>query len=180
MLQWQRWRTTTEPATCKPQPVWSGLSRWMCWPELDGARGCAGLGAQALAPLQESERTQGAGGRDSMPLTGGVCLHCGHWVRVSFISGEPQSHTVWSAASPWPGAGEGGGEGGPQGRSPYRVHRPGETSLSPSCRPQLSCSLSLLPHALSACPRALCHVPVWCPPAPGHCPVCKWPLWLES
>lgn len=42
-----------------------------------------------------------------MPLAGGVCLHSGRSVRMNFIPGKPQSHTVWSAASPAREAGEG-------------------------------------------------------------------------
>jgi hypothetical protein len=38
-----------------------------------------------------------------MPLVGCAFFHCGHWVRMNFIPGKPQSHTVWSAALPGKG-----------------------------------------------------------------------------
>lgn len=34
------------------------------------------------------------GSRDSVPLAGGICFHCGHSVRMSFIPGKPQSHSL--------------------------------------------------------------------------------------
>lgn len=50
-------------------------------------------------------RARGGSG-DSVPLAGGIRLHSGHWVRMNFIPGKPQSHTVWSAACPAREAGE--------------------------------------------------------------------------
>lgn len=116
---------------------------------------------------------------DSLPLAGGVCLHCGHWVTMTFIPGEPQSHTVWSAASQ--------SQPGPGGRERAEGHeclgRPPLLSLSPLMSCMSSLSRCLTPHPQAACPLSLSlspSAPGWGPSVPGHGPVCSWPLWLEG
>ena len=90
---------------------------------------------------------------DSVPLAGGGCLHCGRWARTTFIPGEPQSHTVWPAASPAgappPAPGWAAAWGGAEGHEPLRAPPSGgglAALLSfPSC-PVCSRSLGDPPH----------------------------------
>lgn len=45
-------------------------------------------------------RTQGTLGEQGLrALSWMHLLHCGHWVRMNFIPGKPQSHTVWFTVS---------------------------------------------------------------------------------
>ena len=125
-------------------------------------------------------------------MAGGGCLHCGHWVRMTFIPGEPQSHTVWSAASPArappPAPGWAVGWRGAKGHEPLQAPAPGGASLPCSLSPRvlfvLALSVSCPTPALAGCPLSLCFWP-WAgqgrgPSAPGRCPVCSWPVQLES
>lgn len=99
-------------------------------------------------------------------------------VRMNFIPGKPQSHTVWSAASPGVGQ-EVGGEATRPAGSPRTlgdaVLPPDDPLLTPRLgRLSLSVSRPTPPPALSRAGWG------WCPSAPGHCPGRSWLFGLES
>lgn len=81
-------------------------------------------------------------------MAGSVGLHCGHWVRTSFVPGEPQSRAVWSAASPTPVAAPppmpacARGGGGAGGQEPLQAPRETSPSFSPRVPSVLALSVA--------------------------------------
>lgn len=127
-----------------------------------------------------------------MPLAGGGGLHCGHSVRMNVIPGGPQSHTVWSAASPAraasppPPTHTWAREVGEGLKDPRTWGEPVPPWTFPPSL-SVSCPVSVCPHSESPP-----HTPVCLSSpsvsalagagaiGPGHCPGCSWPLWLGS